>query len=370
MATTGIGLNQPVVASGGARTYFFNGRLLSAEDLQREQTLREAGQRRLAQLRGCGIERGLALGWSAGSSELTVSAGLGVTASGEVIETGAFGLDLAAAAQAGPSGSFAACTAAFGGGALAGLHLLVLTPAWIADGRAPILLGEGGACNRNVELPAVRARLVPLSAPADATAADLRNRLAFALLAPVAGSADRLLGWWPATVAPTLGADDLPLAVLKIDLQAQVEWADPEAARRRLGAPPGGAADALWPRSRRIEMEAFARQFAAQLLADAPPAADDLALLPPVLVADAAMLARWDTVFGQVLPLPVPDLVWRERFVRALDGGLDDEPVRRDAAALTVLALAQPDVDVVVPRWLIRVRHASDPAAGGEAPVP
>jgi hypothetical protein len=370
MATTAIALNQPLAASGQARTWFFNGRLLSAEDLRREQMLREAGQRRLAQLLGCGINRGFRIDWSGGSSTLTVGAGLGVTPAGDVIETGDFTLDLAVARQAGPAGGFADCQSAFGdGAAAAGLHLLVLTPDWIADGRAPTLLGDVGACNRNVELPAVRARLVPLRAPDGAAANDLRNRLAVALLAP----GTRRIGWLPATMAPALGASDLPLAVVRIDVSAHIEWADPEAARRNLAPPPDAAADALWPRSGRVEMEAFARQFAAQLrgsgelatrrATDGPPEWSDYALLPPVLLLDATTRARWEAVFGArdnlVLPAGVP--AGRERFALALEGGLYGTPVARDDARLQMLQLAP--VDRGGAQWLLRLRASADPDA-------
>lgn len=386
MASDSLALNQPQIATGLARTYFFNGRLLSAEDLQREQTLREAGQRRLAQLIGCGIERGLvvtradASAGSAGSGRLAISAGLGVTPSGEVIEVGDFTLDLAAAASASRAGGFGACAAAFGnGGALAGLHLLVLTPGWIADGRAPTLLGEIGACNRNVELPGVRARLVPLRTPAgaDAKLGDLRNRVATALLARAPGAADRMLGWWPTTVAPTLDANDLPLAVLKITTQAAVEWIDVAAARRRLAAPPGNAADALWPQSRRAEMEAFAAQFAAQLLGadDAEqPGASAFPTLPPLLLADAATLARWSAVFGAQggLALPAAKVLGREGFALALDGALNGAPVARGDAVARLFRLGEPGAAADAGRWLLRLRHRDDPdnASATGTPLP
>lgn len=64
----------------------------------------------------------------------------------------------------------------------AGIYLLALTPAWPASGRAATLLGEVGACNRNLEQPAVRARLLSLVAPAGATDANARNAIAHALL--------------------------------------------------------------------------------------------------------------------------------------------------------------------------------------------
>ncbi|WP_085314803.1 hypothetical protein [Derxia lacustris] len=370
--TTTLGLDQPRIASGEARTYFFNGRLLSAEDLQREQTAREAGQRRLARLAGCGIERGLGLRWQGGSL-LTIEAGLGVTPAGDVVETESFELDIAGSVAAGASGGrFGDCAARFGSlGALAGLHLLVLTPGWIGDGRAPTLLGEVGACNRKLELPGVRARLVALRAPAGASATDLRNRVAHALAATAGLDATRLLGWWPATVAPTLRADDLPLAVLAIGAGGAIDWIDVDAARRRLAPPPGAESDALWPRSERVAMEALARQCAAQLrdsatlalarAAEATPAA--FALLPPALLLDDATGARWQAVFADELPLPDEIALGRAAFAAALDQALADAPVPRDRASLRLYRLWQAD-ETAAPQWLLRLRDADAPDTG------
>ena len=75
-------LNQPFPALGSARTYFFNGRLLAAEDLSREQTLRETGQKQLARIIGCGIERGLNVQGQVGNSLLQITGGLGIAPSG------------------------------------------------------------------------------------------------------------------------------------------------------------------------------------------------------------------------------------------------------------------------------------------------
>ncbi|MFO1429859.1 MAG: hypothetical protein U1F76_06925 [Candidatus Competibacteraceae bacterium] len=366
MSATDIALNQPVIAGGESRTFFFNGRLLSAEDLRREQAQREAGQRRLAQLLGCGIATGLNVTGKIGQTTLSIAQGLGITPSGEVIDVGDLQLDLQAAAGARRVGGFSDCEAAFNSGPLsAGLHLLVLTPTWIGDGRAPTLLGEVGACNRNIELPAVRARLVKLNQPAGSTPITLRNRLAYALLAPIPGVADNLIGWWPSGMAPTLGRDDLPLAVVTIDDQAQVEFLDVDAARRRLAPPPGNAADALQPESRVVEMEAFARQFPAQLLEIAETSAEKLAeqaaafdWLPPVVLLDATARTRYGAVFAKAGTAALPKvarIVGRENFARALHGGLYGEPVERTDAQATLLRLFGSQ------RWLLRLRPAKDP---------
>ncbi|WP_034410454.1 hypothetical protein [Derxia gummosa] len=371
------GLDQPLAASGEARTYFFNGRLLSAEDLQREQIAREAGQRRLARLAGCGIERGLGV-TLAGARLIGIGAGLGVTPSGAIIETTGFELDLAGSGAGGTAaGRFGDCAARFGSlGALAGTHLLVLTPAWIGEGRAPTLLGEVGACNRRQELPGLRARLVPLNPPADATAATLRNRLATALFGTAGLAADRVVGWWPATVAPTLRADDLPIAVLAINTAGNLDWVDTDAARRRLAPPPGAEGDALWPRSERVAMEAFARQCARQLAEGAAlpaaRAAEGTAaafpVLPPLLLLDAAGLDRWRAVFGA---LPALAAEWeielgREDFARALDGGLDARPVAQARATAMLYRLWRAPGDGGADQWLLRLRDGAEPGASPE----
>ncbi len=362
MSTTAVSLNQPVIATGEARTFFFNGRLLSAEDLQREQGQRETGQRRLAQLIGCGIATGLDVTANIGSSTLSITAGLGVTPSGEVIAVDSFDLQLKAAATQTVSGRFSACDAsASSGSLLAGQYLLVLTPTWISDGRAPTLLGDVGACNRNVERPAVRARLLKLKTPDGATDTTLRNLLAVALLAPeplptpTPGAPPILIGWWPTKFAPTLGLDDLPIAVVSINAQAQVVFLDVHAAQRRLAPSPGNAADALWPESCAVEMEAFALQFSDQTSKlDTNASAEAFVWLPPVLVLNKQAKLNYGQVFGN---LPKEHKVGREGFARALRDSLNGEPIERANGIRSVL-LRLGDSE----RWLLRLRPARKPS--------
>ena len=65
-------LNQVIAVDGEPRSFFFNGRLLSAEDLTREQAARDGAERRLARLIGCGVAEGLTVtaGVSRGEPEL------------------------------------------------------------------------------------------------------------------------------------------------------------------------------------------------------------------------------------------------------------------------------------------------------------
>lgn len=376
MTASAISLNQPVPASGAARTFFFNGRLLSAEDLKREQALRENGQSQLARLIGCGIAAGLEVSGDAGSSALSIAAGLGVTPSGLVIDIDTLDLNLAGAGVGGRTNGFATCAAAMANleSPAAGLYLLLLTPTWIGSGRAATLLGEVGACNRNVEQPAVQARLLPVAAPQAATEKTVRNLVAHALLAPddplavlshaavvdAPAGALRLIGWWPASVVPTLGADDLPLALLRIDQEAKVVWLDGAAARRRIAPPPGLAGDTFWRASHALEMEAFARQFVEQLAdeaailnknKDAPGAAAFVAL-PPVALMDQSQFGLLLAFFGHALALASePVTVDRGDFVQAMREGLDDATGAAGSAQAAVLRLRGSD------RYLFRLRY-------------
>ena len=92
-------LGSPIPAGGEAervsdvdprltRTHYFDGRLLTADDLNRDllyldQRLREAGQ-----TLGSGIMRGLELSFDDTAGELVLQAGVGVTSAGRVLEVG------------------------------------------------------------------------------------------------------------------------------------------------------------------------------------------------------------------------------------------------------------------------------------------
>lgn len=260
-----VSLNALRPSGGLGRTAFFNGRLLSAEDLQREQALREANERRLARLIGCGIEHGLRVEGQTGSTLLAIAAGLGVTPSGYVIEFPDTRVDLAAAAVTGARRGFASCDAFADSTVRAGLHLLVLTPGWLSSGHAATLFAGDGDCNRNTELPASRVRLLPLTPPKATSERTLRNEVAFSLLAQLSQAGANRLGWLPASLVPSLTQDDLPLAVLKLDEQARIVFVDFAAVQRPLHVPLDLGRDKFRLQARTIEMEAFVEQFLMQL---------------------------------------------------------------------------------------------------------
>lgn len=329
--TVEYALNDLIEAQGAARTAFFNGRLLSAEDLQREQALRAQGDARLARALGCGTVRGLQVNFTTGSARLQVSAGMGITPSGEVIEIGNLEVTLTAGGGSTRSGGFALCQ-----GALTdlrapgeGLYLLVLTPAWRPSGRASTLLGEVGACNRNVELPSVRMRLVPLiRLDGNPPAIEVRNRMAHALL----DDSGARVGWLPSKrFTGGLGADDLPLAVVHLDAAARIDFADGPAAQRPLAPPPGGAGDLPWPHSAAVEMQAFGQQFAGQLgelcrtgaAAEWAGLATHFAFLPPAAVLDTA----GRPVLAKLIGALKPSTLRRSEFVQLMQGQQHERPV-------------------------------------------
>lgn len=372
-------LNQVVAVEGAPRSAFFNGRLLSAEDLTREQAARDGAERQLARLIGCGVAEGLAVSAGTGSV-LHLSAGLGVTPSGVVIDIGNLDLDLSSAGRGASFSGFGNCAAGLAEGQpLAGLYLLTLTPAWAGQGRAATLLGEVGACNRRTEQPAVRARLVEVQAPAGLGTASLRNELAVALLSPGWGLTDvpagGRVGWWMrqriagGAAAPGLTAEELPLALLQIDAQARPLWIDADSARRRLAPPPGRAGDAgpgAWPQSWGVEMQAFAAQFLTQLMAPRAEAGA-FAWLPPTLPLTAAQLAQ----FRKLLPAGVPtsaEVLNRAHFARALLDGWQDVPVRRSGAELHLAQLAGHPERLLL-RTTGRAGRDEEDGDGGDGPA-
>jgi hypothetical protein len=365
-------LNQPVAGSTSPRTFFFNGRLLSAEDLQREQTALESGQSQLARLLGCGIASGLEITGKRGETVLTIGTGVGITPSGQVIAIDTIELDLAAIGQRKRNGGFSDCLAAMSAlsQVAGGLYLLVLTPTWLASGRATTTLGEVGACNRKLEQPAVRARLLAMKEPDDVPRASgkpgetegaekgrdtLRNRVAHSLLAPEdpetiiaqaaatpggSGAATRMVGWLPEGRVPALTADDLPLAVVYLSASATIDWCDGDAAQRRLAPPPGLAGDRFWRESHAIEMEAFARQFVRQLEEEEKPVAAAFAFLPPLALVTKTQYEKFFDPFPEQKK-PWPSAVRRAEFAEFLQQCLHDPPVAADALKLETCSAYQ-----------------------------
>lgn len=166
-------LNDPILEGGLRRIPFFNGRVLTAEDLQTEQAANATERRRLGRALGTGVLEGLFVERGAGEPPRTVSVGAGraLAPSGRVVDL-PVDVELSIVSQverpgtAGTSGRFADCSSqevvvTSGTGA----YLLVVEPAAEERGRTPrVRLGDGAAaeCAAQFRVEGARLRLLPL----------------------------------------------------------------------------------------------------------------------------------------------------------------------------------------------------------------
>src|SRR6476620_150070 len=166
-----IDLQRPVLDGGIRSINFFNGRLLSARDLTREQTAYREADRRLGQAIGDGVAYGLEVSKTSGASNdspaVTVAAGLAINRRGQTL-TLATETDVALVRSTDSGGSannFSDClplqTGAYVAGA--GAYLLTLAPAQSTEGRAITNgLNQAGSCNTDTIVTAVQFRLIQI----------------------------------------------------------------------------------------------------------------------------------------------------------------------------------------------------------------
>jgi hypothetical protein len=308
-------LEQALVEGGLRSVNFFNGRLLSAEDLRSEQVYQDTARRRLARILGEGVAYGLEVSEAAGSSPsrplLTVQAGVAVTRAGSTLElpgvTDVLLVRGTASNGAAPDAAFVPCSASLPGtyAAGAGIYLLVLAPAQVSRGRAPVSgLGNVEAgCNTDAAIQGVQFQLLHAETGLDLTDADLvRNRLAhrcfgtddprrlrtaFEPLAPPPAA----YGLLDDLRRICLGPDQVPLAALLWNADTGIQFLDLWSVRRRLTPPdPAGRGPAYLDQRRAAESEAMFLQFQAHIRDLAAPArapadlvaADHFDYLPPL----------------------------------------------------------------------------------------
>lgn len=310
-------INRPFVASTALRSVnFFNGRLLTGDDLSREQTTQEAQRRRLGRAAGEGIAFGFEVEEQLALSTrslpvVTVSAGLALTRSGIALQLDndldvAIYRDATAAPPgAEPGNLFADCqpfaTGTYTAGA--GVYLLTVGPDEEPEGRAPVngLGNEDALCNVALEAEALAFRLIRLTVPVEQLAEKelLRNRVAYAcfgtealagVVADPFGTAVTSYGLLDTLRTQTLTDDEVPLAVIGWSIDDGIQFVDLWSVRRRLTrrAPEGDWASVVSDR-RLAEGEAMFLQFQAQLAAlvdegsspETTQATDAFELLPP-----------------------------------------------------------------------------------------
>ena len=300
-----IELLEPFLDKGIRSTNFFNGRLLSAEDLRAEQEANRQQHQELGRAMGEGIAYGLEVRKATDTSPpsatiasvLKVSAGLALNRRGQVLllplET-----DVALVREkeilAAGAGLFAACerpqtTSVLTG---AGVYILALAPASGFEGRAPVSglggnVATGGGCGSRFAVEGVQFRLIELNVESLAqrvasSSAKVRNLLAYHCfgteeLADFARNPFRqiserspYLSYGPLDALRALGSltdCDVPLALLYWT-QDGIQFIDLWPVRRRLVKP---ASDTRWPllvSDRRLsEAEATFLQFQDHIVA-------------------------------------------------------------------------------------------------------
>lgn len=254
-------LKQPVVAGGVLSVNFFNGRLLTAGDLEAEQAGRRRELRRLGQALGEGVVHGLEVSEHPRSEAerpvLTIEPGLALSSGGLPLELAARTDLVLTADDPGTGGAgapavklFAECgeasAGAYAGGA--GVFVLAIGPARQPSGRSRTsgLGNVDAACNVDVWLEGVRFRLVraPVSDEELADARRLRSVVAHLMFgtADPARTAFRRNPFGPRTGtyglldrlrAETLAADEVPLASLAWTPKDGIRFVDLWSVRRR-----------------------------------------------------------------------------------------------------------------------------------------
>lgn len=303
--------------------HFFNGRLLTASDLSRDQAARRQADALVGAASGSGIAWGLEVNAAGPATDadslgvVTVEAGLAVALSGQALKlTQRVSLSLIqppadTSGTGGLGDTFGPCAGTTSSTYVAGdgLLLLTLSPIDVPEGFAPVLALEAvnTRCARDVIAEGVQLKLLPIpggtiAGTTSAALAQLRNRVAHECLgSSLLRQAHRL----PASGTPratsasahghglldrmlaerSLSACDVPLALVCL-IGRQIAFIDGSAVRRRVAAQTASVQGSAWL-GERLQGTAEARflQFQEQL-ADTPaiasnPATVHLSWLPP-----------------------------------------------------------------------------------------
>ena len=253
-------LQTPILNSLIRSVNFFNGRLLTGEDLTAEQQSNRAARNLLGRAIGSGVVHGLGVTESVKFSNvqapvLTVSKGLAINHRGAPLlltDDTDIALVRPANATAGPTTIFQDCTPVQSGVyvAGAGVYLLTIGPASAVEGIAQVsgVAGGAAACNSNYNAYGIQFRLIQVDQAMGLTvtqlddANHLRNLVAYIFFGvknlssawtdPL-GSPPSQLGFADTMRANgTLTACEVPLAVLYWTADQGIEFVDMWAVRR------------------------------------------------------------------------------------------------------------------------------------------
>ncbi|MCX7792198.1 MAG: hypothetical protein N2378_16305 [Chloroflexaceae bacterium] len=312
-------LTEAIRGDGLRMVNFFNGRLLSGEDLRQEQSADRAARELLGRAIGPGVATGLlaAPGGTPGALEISVTDGVAINGQGQTLALGsAQTVSLvgrpADAGTSGPNG-FQRCASVSTGLYVAGeeFHLLALAPAGYGEGRAPVSgTAASAACATHSIVETVQFRLLPLRlnlARGPADSGRTRNLAAYALFGLAQHQAFLANPFGPAGAAPPvphgLTSCDVPLALVQI-VNDRLGFVDPWAVRRAPATDAGyGAWAALTGPAHARRAEAMLLQFQQHLASEATSlqARHRFRYLPPVGLVPASY-----TNFFQNLPTAGP----------------------------------------------------------------
>lgn len=305
----------PILGGDGVRTVnFFNGRILSGEDMSAEQEAQRRGRRLLGLAAGEGVAFGLEVAEARGTSTrqapvVTVEAGLAVNRRGQTLRlkdrtTVALTRQPGATSATQTDGAFKDCQPLQTGAYVVGesVYLLTLAPAEGHEGRAPAA-GFGGitpSCGTRYTVEGVQFRLVELATSAAlGELRSLRNRIAYECFGVEETQAFQRDPFGPHAAGhglldayrPDVLTDcEVPLALIHWTISGGIEFVDMWSVRRRVTArATGGRWESLVGDRAASEAEARLLQFQTQVaeLFDAPDpgkvvAAAHFRYLPPV----------------------------------------------------------------------------------------
>lgn len=358
--------------------HFFNGRLLTASDLSRDQAARRLADAQVGAASGSGIAWGLEVNAAAPVADadslgvVTVEAGLAVALSGQALKLNQrISLSLIqppadTSDTGGLTGTFGPCagdtTSTYVAGD--GLLLLTLSPLDVPEGFAPVLALESvnTRCARDVIAEGVQLKLLPipggtLTGTTATALAQLRSRIAHECLGSAAlRQAHRL----PASTTPratsigahghglldrmlaerSLSSCDVPLALVCL-VGRELKFIDGASVRRRIAAQTASVQGAPWL-GERLQGTAEARFLQFQ---------EQLADTPAIASAAATAHLSWLPPAG-LLP---PGTDWQRFFA-------DRAPARAtplaatDAPGVLQRALAEDAIDLTAAASTGRVR--------------
>ena len=337
-------LLEPILKGGIRSVNFFNGRLLSAEDLSDEQSANRLGRGLLGQALGEGVAYGLEVTRAAPPSAapaaapaappsgvVTVAAGLAVNRRGQALRLPAQ-TDLSLVRQAGAGATAAAgfrdCQQLQGSVAASGegVYLLTVAPAEGREGRAPAsgLGGVNASCVARYAVEGVSFRLVQLPvqlpSPTEPGAGlTLRNRVAYQCFGVETlkkfegtpfGQAPRRYGLIDGLRPNVLTDCEVPLAT--IYWKNGIDFIDLWSARRRISGASSASErwGALLDDRRAAEAEAMLLQFQDHVASLAGSKAEtDFEYLPSVgLLPVGTKGFDWRTFLGPHAPAEATSL--------------------------------------------------------------